>query len=66
MPVDRRDLLEILELQDTVANTAQDIAGLLMERDMTVPKEMAEAAQRPCQTLCRYQRPCGKDHRRAG
>ena len=42
MPVDRRDLLEILELQDTVANTAQDIAGLLMERDMTVPKEMAE------------------------
>ena len=42
MPVDRRDLLEILELQDTIANTAQDIAGLLMERDMTVPDGMAE------------------------
>jgi len=42
MPVDRRDLLEILELQDTIANTAQDIAGLLMERDMSVPEGMAE------------------------
>jgi predicted phosphate transport protein (TIGR00153 family) len=42
MPVDRRDLLEILELQDTIANTAQDIAGLLMERDMSVPQGMAE------------------------
>lgn len=42
MPVDRRDLLEILELQDTIANTAQDIAGLLMERNMTVPEGMGE------------------------
>ncbi|PIE43504.1 MAG: TIGR00153 family protein [Gammaproteobacteria bacterium] len=42
MPVDRRDLLEILELQDSIANTAQDIAGLLMERDMTVPEGMEE------------------------
>lgn len=42
MPVDRRDLLEVLELQDTIANTAQDIAGLLMERDMAVPAGMAE------------------------
>ena len=42
MPVDRRDLLEILELQDTIANTAQDIAGLMMERDMSVPEGMAE------------------------
>ena len=43
MPVDRRDLLEILELQDTIANTAQDIAGLMMERDMSVPDTMAGA-----------------------
>ncbi len=42
MPVDRRDLLEILELQDTIANTAQDIAGLTMERDMSVPSGMEE------------------------
>ena len=37
MPVDRRDLLEVLLLQDTIANTAQDIAGLLIERKMTIP-----------------------------
>ena len=42
MPVDRRDLLELLELQDSIANTAQDIAGLLVERDMTVPDDMKE------------------------
>lgn len=42
MPVDRRDLLEILHLQDTIANRAQDIAGLLFERKMTIPPFMRE------------------------
>lgn len=42
MPVDRRDLLEILHLQDTIANRAQDIAGLLIERRMTIPPFMQE------------------------
>ena len=42
MPVDRRDLLELLELQDNIANTAQDIAGLMLERDMSVPAGMDE------------------------
>ena len=37
MPVDRRDLLEVLHLQDSIANTAQDIAGLLVERRMNIP-----------------------------
>lgn len=37
MPVDRRDLLEVLLLQDTIANIAQDIAGLLIERKMSIP-----------------------------
>ena len=32
MPVDRRDILEILDLQDSIADTAQDIAGMLMVR----------------------------------
>ena len=40
MPVDRRDLLEILHLQDTIANRAQDIAGLLIERKMRIPDFM--------------------------
>lgn len=42
MAVDRRDLLELLNSQDNIADTAQDIAGLMMERDMTVIPEMAE------------------------
>jgi predicted phosphate transport protein (TIGR00153 family) len=42
MPVDRRDLLDVLAMQDSIADTAQDIAGLLVERDMTVPQNMVE------------------------
>lgn len=42
MPVDRRDLLEVLDLQDTIADTAQDIAGLLVERKMEVMEGMEE------------------------
>ncbi len=42
MPVDRRDLLDLLDMQDSMADTAQDIAGLMIERDMTVPEGMAE------------------------
>ena len=43
LPVDRRDLLDLLNMQDCIANTAQDIAGLMIERDMTVPEGMAES-----------------------
>lgn len=42
MPVDRRDLLEVLHLQDTIANVAQDIAGLLIERKMSIPEFLLE------------------------
>ena len=42
MPVDRRDLLEVLDIQDNIADTAQDIAGLLVERKMEVMDGMRE------------------------
>lgn len=42
MPVDRRDLLDVLGMQDSIADTAQDIAGLLVERQMEVPEGMGE------------------------
>lgn len=42
MPVDRHDLLEILHMQDAIADTAQDIAGLLIEREMDIPEFMHE------------------------
>lgn len=49
MPVDRRDILEILQEQDSIADTAQDIAGLLMERPMDVPEPLRD----PVVTLVR-------------
>jgi len=55
MPVDRRDLLEVLQLQDTIANTAQDIAGLLIERKMNIPEflrtPLAELTERCIDTV---------------
>ena len=42
LPVDRRDLLEILDLQDSIADTAEDIAGMMFVRHMTLPEEMHE------------------------
>jgi predicted phosphate transport protein (TIGR00153 family) len=49
MPVDRRDLLEVLQMQDSIADTAQDIAGLLVERHMEIPDFIKE----PLLTLAR-------------
>ncbi len=37
MPVDRRDLLDLLNAQDSIADTAQDVAGLLELRNMEIP-----------------------------
>jgi len=42
MPVDRRDLLEVLDLQDSIADTAQDIAGLVVLRKMEVLADMRQ------------------------
>jgi len=43
MPMDRRDFLDILNAQDSIADTAQDIAGHLVLRRMTVPERMKAA-----------------------
>jgi len=37
LPVDRRDLLEVLTTQDNIANCAKDIAGLVFGRQMHFP-----------------------------
>lgn len=42
MPVDRRDLLDILRVQDSIADNAQDIAGLVSLRKLEVPTAMKE------------------------
>lgn len=42
MPVDRRDVLDVLLRQDIIANQAKDVASLIVGRNMTLPKEMHE------------------------
>jgi len=40
MPVDRRDVLDVLLMQDAIANQTKRIAGLVVGRKMTLPPEM--------------------------
>ena len=40
MPVDRRDVLEVLDLQDHIANKAKDISGLILGRKMAMPEAL--------------------------
>ena len=42
MPVSRRDLLEVLTMQDKIANTAKDIAGIILGRKMELPEQIAK------------------------
>lgn len=41
LPVDRRDLLEVLTTQDNIANCAKDVAGLVLGRQMLFPDSLA-------------------------
>jgi len=41
MPVSRRDLLEVLTMQDKIANKAKDIAGLVVGRKMEFPETVS-------------------------
>ena len=62
LPVDRTDILELIKIQDRIANTAQDIAGLLIGRQMLIPSSIAiiiksclirclEAAKQACKAI---------------
>jgi predicted phosphate transport protein (TIGR00153 family) len=42
MPVDRRDILELLDMQDLIANRAKDISGLTLGRKMSIPGVLAD------------------------
>jgi predicted phosphate transport protein (TIGR00153 family) len=41
MPFSRSDLLELLEVQDALANKVKDVAGMVLGRQMSFPEEMA-------------------------
>jgi len=42
MPINRRDLLEMLDMQDSIADVAEDIVILLNLRKMKLSKELSE------------------------
>lgn len=42
MPVDRRDVLEVLTMQDMVAGRARDVAGLIVGRNMQFHPSMSQ------------------------
>jgi len=57
LPVNRRDLLDLLEMQDKIADVTQDVAGLLVERQMTVPDGIQGHIMpyvEECIKVCRY------------
>jgi predicted phosphate transport protein (TIGR00153 family) len=42
MPIDRRDVLEVLAMQDKVAGACRDVAGIISGRNMTLPESMRD------------------------
>ncbi len=43
LPVPRSDLLDLITMQDRIANRAKDVAGLMIGREMAVPAELANS-----------------------
>ena len=42
MPVPREDLLELLLVQDKIANRTKDVSGVIVGRDMHIPESLAD------------------------
>ncbi len=42
MPVPREDLLELLLVQDKIANRTRDVSGIIFGREMKIPKAIAK------------------------
>jgi predicted phosphate transport protein (TIGR00153 family) len=45
LPVPRTDLLELLSMQDAIANCARDIAGIMLGRKMSIPEPLQARMQ---------------------
>ena len=50
LPVDRRDLLDVLEMQEAIADRTQDIVGLMLDLPMDVPGELHKPVMRLVKT----------------
>lgn len=42
MPFSRRDLLDLLLMQDSIANISKDVSGLIVNRKMKLPKKISK------------------------
>jgi predicted phosphate transport protein (TIGR00153 family) len=42
LPVPRTDLLDLITMQDKVANCSKDIAGIMLGRKMVIPEKLSE------------------------
>lgn len=42
MPFSRRDLLDLLLIQDSIANITKDVSGLMINRKMSLPNEISD------------------------
>lgn len=42
MPFSRRDLLDLLLIQDSIANITKDVSGLMINRKMILPNEISD------------------------
>lgn len=45
LPVPRTDLLELLSMQDAIANCSRDIAGIMLGRKMVIPQSIQSSMQ---------------------
>lgn len=59
MPVDRRDILDLLSSQDSIADTTQDVAGLLVVRRMEIPASFGSLLLEYVQRNLDATRQCG-------
>ncbi len=60
MPVDRRDLLDLLHAQDSIADTAQDVAEFLTLKDLMVPPSFGDLLPAYVESAVAAARQCGR------
>ncbi len=59
MPVDRRDLLDLLHAQDSIADTAQDIAEFMTLKEFKAPASFGDLLPAFVETAVASARQCG-------
>ena len=66
LPVPRSDLLGLVSMQDSVANTARDVAVIIMGRNMRFPESLQEHVLEFTEACCCNLQPGTAGHTGAG